>query len=129
MPIDELVEAFEACTLPPSLWNHRAHLTVALFYLQSFEASEATRRIREGIQRYNRHTGKTSYHDTLTLFWIEVVRRFLAQADAAQPRDALTADLLHRYGDKNLPLQHYSRELLFSAPARAGWVEPDLKPL
>jgi hypothetical protein len=27
------------------------------------------------------------------------------------------------------PLEYYTRSLLFSAEARARWVEPDLKPL
>jgi hypothetical protein len=31
--------------------------------------------------------------------------------------------------DKELPLQYYSRERLFSDEARAAWVEPDRQPL
>ena len=31
--------------------------------------------------------------------------------------------------DSRLPLEYYTRELLFSAEARAAWVEPDLKSL
>jgi hypothetical protein len=31
--------------------------------------------------------------------------------------------------DKDLPLQYYSRERLFSEAARASWLEPDLRPL
>jgi hypothetical protein len=37
--------------------------------------------------------------------------------------------LLARYGARDLPLRHYSRELLTSAEARYGWVEPDLRPI
>lgn len=31
--------------------------------------------------------------------------------------------------DKDLPLQYYSRELLFSEDARAAWVDPDVRVL
>jgi len=37
--------------------------------------------------------------------------------------------LLARYGARDLPLSHYTRDLLMSADARSGWVEPDLRPI
>jgi hypothetical protein len=37
--------------------------------------------------------------------------------------------LLARYGARDLPLRHYTRDLLMSAGARFGWVEPDLRPI
>jgi hypothetical protein len=39
------------------------------------------------------------------------------------------ARLLSRYGDRELPLRHYTKALLMSSEARFGWVEPDLLPL
>ena len=39
------------------------------------------------------------------------------------------ARLLSRYGDRELPLRHYTKDLLMSTEARFGWVEPDLLPL
>ena len=30
--IDNLIHAFQECSLPRSQWNHEAHLTVALWY-------------------------------------------------------------------------------------------------
>ena len=39
------------------------------------------------------------------------------------------ARLLARYGDRELPLRHYTKDLLMSQRARFGWVEPDLLPL
>jgi hypothetical protein len=38
----------------------------------------------------------------------------------------LVRELIERIGDRRLPLRYYSRERLFSAEARLGWVEPDL---
>jgi hypothetical protein len=37
--------------------------------------------------------------------------------------------LIGKWGDKNLPLRHYSPHRLFSAEARRAWIEPDLAPL
>ena len=31
--------------------------------------------------------------------------------------------------DRTAPLSHWSRDLLFSVPARRGWVPPDIAPL
>jgi hypothetical protein len=37
--------------------------------------------------------------------------------------------LASRLVDKNLPLECYSKELLFSPAARRAWMEPDLRSL
>ena len=128
--IESLVAAFNAATLPRPAWTHAAHLTVALWYLLRHDADEATNLIRAGIQRYNAAHGivttrTAGYHETLTLFWIGCVRAHLAAHTGDTPLVALANGLCARY-DKNTPLQHYTRERLFSPEARAGWVEPDL---
>lgn len=115
---EELVRAFEACTLPFSEWTHEAHLRVARWYLGHHPREEATRLIREGIQRYNASQGVEQtetggYHETITLAYIALI----AQA----PPDV---DL----GDKEILLQFYQRETLMSWAARTGWVEPDKRP-
>jgi hypothetical protein len=132
--LETLVASFEACTLPRSEWTHRAHLSVALSYLTRHSPEEATRRIREAIQRYNRAHGiaaapEGGYHETLTLFWIHVVREHISRSAPGEPIERIWRTLLEFAGDKSLPFEHYTRERLFSAEARAGWVEPDLKPL
>jgi hypothetical protein len=132
--VEAIVKAFEACTLPKSQWTHQAHLTVAALYLARYSGQEAAMRIRTGIKRYNAANGVIAtptggYHETMTLFWICIVSKYLLLAD----RDRLFVDLVNglieTYGDKNLPFEYYSRDLLFSRQARFSWVEPDLKPI
>ncbi|HUJ29483.1 MAG TPA: hypothetical protein VLW85_25860 [Myxococcales bacterium] len=97
--------AIERCTLPAAELDHRAHLRLARL---------AGARTPELIKRYAasiRATGK--YNETITQFWMRAVQRH---------RDD---ELL----DKDLPLKHWSRGLLWSEAARAQWVEPDLRPL
>ena len=129
-----LVRGFEDCTLPRERWTHAAHLTVALWNLLQYDWPEAVARVRLGINRYNAAHGIVAtptggYHETLTLFWLRRVRAFLEEGrNEARPLVRLANELAAAL-DKSLPLTYYTRERLFSPEARAGWVEPDLKPL
>ena len=129
-----LVRRFEDCTLPREEWTHAAHLTVALWHLLQFDWPEAVARVRAGIKRYNAAHGIPTtptggYHETLTLFWLRLVRAFLeAERNEARPLVRLANELASTH-DKRLPLKHYTRARLFSSEARARWAEPDLKPL
>jgi len=60
------------------------------------------------------------YNETLTWFWLKAVN--------AHEGD-LAALLRTPLADTNLPMRHWSPELLWSDAARAGWVDPDLRPL
>lgn len=134
--LEQLVRRFEATTLTQRDWNHHAHLSVAAWYLLHHEAAEAVSLMRTGIQRYNRAQGievspMGGYHETLTLFWLEVARRFLQKRERAgeatlERVNRLIETFAHR---KKLFLEHYSPERLWSVEARATWVEPDLRPL
>lgn len=132
--IQRLVREFEACTLPKSQWTHDAHLTVALWYLMSRPAQQATRSIRSGIKRYNDANGvKASttggYHETMTLFWTCAVSFYLGQASGGRSILSLVNGMLRLFGNRKLPFEYYTRERLMSWRARTSWVEPDLKPL
>jgi hypothetical protein len=129
-----LVRRFGDCTLPRTEWTHAAHLTVALWFLLEFDWPEATGHVRSGIRRYNAAHGIVTtptggYHETLTIFWLRVVRSFL-ESERNEGRSLVSlANELAADADSGLPLRHYTRERLFSPEARAAWVEPDLKPI
>ena len=129
-----LVRRFRDCTLPRAEWTHAAHLVVALWHLLEYDWPEATARVRLGIRSYNAAHGIPTtptggYHETLTLFWLRVVRSFL-EGGRNEARSLVSlANELAAGADSGLPLRHYTRARLFSPEARAGWVEPDLKPL
>jgi hypothetical protein len=134
--VERLVREFEACTLPGERWTHEAHLMVALWYLMRHTEAEATRLIREGIRRYNLSRGVEmtkdgGYHETITLFYIRAIRRYLTDSrdERAQTPAALVDGLIAACGEKNFPFEYYSRERLLSWEARTGWLEPDLKSL
>ena len=132
--IKSLIAKFENCTLPRSEWNHQAHLTIALWYLNLFDEQEAINRVRQGILRYNQAIGiKTTkdggYHETLNLFWVRMVSHYLSVNEEKISIPETVIAIHDTYKDKYLPFQYYSRDLLMSWEARSGWVEPDLKPL
>jgi len=125
-----LVYGFETCTLPSSAWSHAEHLLIALWYLRRLPRSAATEAIRSGIRRYNESCGNgAGYHETITLGWIAVVAQFLAVHDIGQPLTELASQLLDQCGDRHYLQRFWSRELLYSAAARASWVPPNLQPL
>ena len=132
--IPRLVAAFEACTLPGAEWTHRAHLTVALWYVSRLPFEEALETIRTRIQRYNLSRGvltteTNGYHETMTRFYTEIVSRFVREEGAEGCWAARANALFERCGARDFPFLYYTRERLFSKEARFGWVEPDLCPL
>jgi len=127
--IARLVDAVERCALAPAEFGHHAHMTVAIWYLSRLPPGEATAAMRAAIQRFAAHHGRHQlYHETITLFWMRLLRHYLG----ANPRLPL-ADVTHRalveLGSMQPVFRHYSRELLFSDQARREWIAPDLLPL
>jgi hypothetical protein len=135
-PLPRLVAQFEDCTLPKEEWTHQAHLTVGLWYASRLPYEAALDAVRDGILRLNQAHGVPTtptrgYHETITRFYLRVLCDYVANegepAVGSWP-ERLTR-LLARYGDRELPLRHYTKDRLMSREARFGWVEPDLLPL
>ncbi len=132
--ITRLIEGFENGSWPAEDWTHQAHLTMGVWYLSKHHLPDATKLIRDGIKRYNEATGgqntdTSGYHETITLFYIRYIKKYLTFADPDFSQIELTNHFLERHGDKNLPFEFYSKGLLMSVEARRDWVEPDLKSL
>ncbi|HEY9404105.1 MAG TPA: hypothetical protein VIQ24_15710 [Pyrinomonadaceae bacterium] len=128
--IEELVENFESCAVPPAEFDHGAHLSVALWYLSCLPYAAATVRMRDGLRRYTEHNNaQANYNETLTIFWLKLVRRFLDQGDATRPLAERANELIETYGSSKLVFEYYSGALVQTPEAKASWVEPDLKPL
>ena len=132
--IRSLIEGFENGTLPKIQWTHQAHLVMAVWYLSKLDVPVATDIIRNGIKGYNaavggENTDTSGYHETITLFYIWFVKKFLTNSNSENSLLENTNNFCAQYGDKNLPFEYYSKELLMSVEARRNWVEPDLQTL
>jgi len=109
---------------------------VGLWYASRLPYEEALVAVREGILRLNAAHGVPTtttrgYHETITRFYVRVLCDYVA-GEEERPMGSWperVARLLSRYGDRDLPLRHYTKGLLMSSEARFGWVEPDLLPL
>ncbi len=126
MTDEQFARAFERGDIAPAAFDHRAHVRVAWVYLRegpSFDAAMV--RMREGIQRFAAAANASQkYHETITVLWM----RLLADAAARVPQPCELVELLEKcpeLADKDLPLNYYSRERLFSDAARSKWVPPD----
>lgn len=128
--IGQLVDAFEAGSLPPSQFNHHAHLTVALWYLAHQPFPEAATTMRRNIQQFAAaHQHSQLYHETITMFWMRLLRHVLDTKEPSELLPEVVYRTLRTFGDMQPFFRHYSREQAFSPQARQGWVEPDLLPL
>lgn len=119
----DLVAQFKAAKLPQSEWNHRAHLIVALHYLDRFSPPEALDRLRADIQTLNVFHGvyttpTRGYHETRTRVWLAVLLHELRQGLVAE-------EIVDKYARHDVLQDFYSPEVLESLQARIAWVRPD----
>ena len=129
--IKSLVEAFESGTLAEKDWRHAEHLAVALFYLSRHDFGTALAKMRDGIFNLLRAfkidlSKEMPYHETITLFWMRTIDDFRRSKNGS-PLVEICNQLTGKF-DKDYPLRHYSRALLFSEKARSEFVEADLEP-
>lgn len=119
--------AFEAGNIPPSEFNHAAHLRLAYVYLVEGGLNHAEQRMRESLRSFLSANGipSTKYHETLTRAWVMAVSHFMHRKSSLSFSAFATNSqpLL----DSKVMLTHYSAEALFSERARAAFVQPDLE--
>jgi hypothetical protein len=125
---------FLARALPKPEWTHEAHLSTCAWLILERPDIAPERDLPDLIRRYNEKVGGVNdatqgYHETITQVFIRAVRSHLATSDGLCLHQRVNALLAAPEGRRDWPLRFYSRELLFSAEARLGWVEPDLRGL
>jgi hypothetical protein len=128
--IGEVVNRFESCNFASGEFLHSDHVTVALCYLIESTEEEACARMREGLMRFLKHHGHTdAYHETITVFWIKLVGRYLDRSDNSHSFVELANTAVAACDDAHLIDHFFSPERLASEGARKSWLEPDLQSL
>lgn len=120
---EDIFDAFVNGQLAKGEWTHEAHLTAAFITLRDRTPEQALDFLRAAIKAHNCGVGTPNndadgYHETITRYYITAV----SHAGAATLTDLLNEPSCRR----TAALEYWSRELLFSAEARLGWVPPDL---
>lgn len=126
--LHELIDGFRNRTWPGAKFSHSAHLAVCVGYIEAYP--DALDRLRREIPLYNisqggMNTDTRGYHETLTVFWHDVVRKFLSE----QPKEASllekTTAAVREFADKKmLTSQYYDFDVAGSLEARKNYIPP-----
>jgi len=121
---EDFLASLERCELPPSEFDHAAHLRAGYLYLRATGFAQALERIRSSIRSYAAHLGVADkYHETVTVAYLALIQEHIvARGDGGswanfrqQNQDLFARDLL---------LQYYPKEQLDSDLARRTFVLP-----
>jgi hypothetical protein len=119
----ELVEQFDACTLPPAQFHHRNHVRLGWILLSELPLLDALARFRSSLQRYAGSLGASAkYHETITLAFLFLIHERMQRAalgtfdEFADANPDLFGPILSRY---------YAKETLASEFARRVFVMPE----
>jgi len=126
----QFVARFEALALAPGSFDHKAHLRLAFLCILQDGLEPAVQRVGRGIRAFAKnHRAENKYHQTITEALVRVIGLRLTRQPAPDWPGFLATnqDLVHQA--KELLLQHYSPERLFSAEARTRFLAPDRHPL
>lgn len=132
--ITRIGEGLIAATLPKPEWTHAAHVAAAAHIIADRRDLDPEAAMPGLIRRYNLACGGVNnaamgYHHTITLASLAAVRAGLALAPPGNLSAQLAWLMAGMLGDKHWPERFWHHDTLFSAPARLGWVAPDLVPL
>lgn len=138
IPESEIARIGEALldrTLPKVQWTHAAHCIACVYLLRCRPDIDVATALPGIIWRYNEASGTANtdhdgYHETITRFYIALIGSFLNRMPGDRPlADIVREFLASRFGQRDLPLQYWSKDRLMSVEARRVWVAPDLRPL
>lgn len=132
---EQLVQGFISCNLPKEEWTHEAHLIGGIYILAHF-GENAMDEMRSCLQRYNLSVGGVNddhngYHETMTYFWLWLLRKKFggATGQALWSQDTLDELLTDEsLAERNCWREYYSEEVMKSVTARRQFVVPDKLP-
>jgi hypothetical protein len=107
-------------------FGHRQHLHMTWSYLRRGEPERVLSFLRHVADS---HGESDKLNVTMTRFWVDVTAHALASEGTGADEFGRLLERAPHLLDRQLPFRHWSREAMFSPEARAGWVEPDLRPL
>jgi hypothetical protein len=128
MQNEELINQFEACTLPTESFHHRDHVKLVWLYLQRYPVLEALVRFSDGLKRFASAHGKDNlYHETITWSYVLLIHERMQRVGGEQSWDEFVAANPDLFDWQNSILKtYYRKETLRSELARKFFVFPDV---
>jgi hypothetical protein len=129
--LDALLSGFKDGSWPGRDFRHPAHLAVCACFI--LDGDHAMERLRLAICRYNenqggKNTADSGYHETITRFWVDIVRDAIEAMPPGLTRLETARDIVARFRDqRDLFQKHYDFDVLKSREARAVWIPPTVK--
>ena len=125
------IEQFNSLALPPSAFDHRAHVRTATVLVLQLGAEQAYEHLKERLLAFLKHLGApaTKYHETVTYAWVALVAEALRDDDEPS---ANADEFMDRHPEllrKDILEDYYSSQLLKSDQARSMLTFPDIQPL
>lgn len=137
-PDDVFLKKLEDFTL--ETWDHRTHLRVAWIIINRDGRALGTPKIfhllKEFIahsprtQRASSSTRGTTFHETMTFFWIHMVHYAIVATKLPKPEFKMFLLMNPQLVNGGLFMKYYSRKLMLHTPeARSSVMLPDILPL
>jgi hypothetical protein len=127
MPVEEdLLQRFEARTLPVDEFRHGDHLRLTWYLLTQHPLPDAAKRLITGLQKFAAlHGLHQLYHETITLFYLyEVSRRMGLLPESHRWTDFQAANPEMFVPHREFIGRYYSGEALDSDFARRHFLPP-----
>ena len=136
MTDERLLQQFEDLSLPFAEWTHRAHVKVALLYLQKYGFDEALAQLRTGIKAYNAanhvpDTDTSGYNETTTHAFLHLIAATVAAYGQTHPTSSADqfCDTHPQLMTRHILRLFYSPKRRMHPLAKTQFIEPDLAPL
>lgn len=121
-------------SLPRSAWTHVAHFAAVFWLGEAHPEMDLSKELPHLIRAYNVATGventdESGYHATISTASLRAARFFRSGRLTEPLFVTCNALIASPFGISDWILKYWTRETLFSLPARRAWVEPDLEML
>ncbi|WP_350289185.1 hypothetical protein [uncultured Croceitalea sp.] len=125
----KFIHKFKAATLPPSLFNHEAHLRLAWLNIKRFGIKDG---IVETCQLINAYVialdAENKFNKTLTVAATKAVYHFMLKSELDSFEDFIDTFKRLKFNFKELMAAHYSFDIYNSEFAKKNYLAPDLLP-
>jgi hypothetical protein len=119
---------FENFDLPPSMITHEGHFRIVWVYLKDFDFETAFQKVNEGIKKYDKMVGDgTKYHATITYAYMMMIKKKMGEKNYVTWDEFVEDNKGLLKPVKEVLLNFYNPETLFSDRAKVEIIEPDLE--